>query len=151
MTDQERQLVKAYGTFCHVTTAERMAAVEPAGLNPAFDDSQVLRGVRKDKAVYLCPEASIDKALDFLGSRAGDQPKLYVYRIGAAALAAKDCGADISWLVNLVDEDKWTVEVSLNLGSIACYEPISRAELNGREEVDNPRYTPPGGGDVECI
>jgi hypothetical protein len=151
MTDQERELVEACGTFCHVTTAERIDAVEATGLNPAFDDSQVLRGVRKDKATYLCPEVSIGKALDFLGSRADDQPKLHVYRIGAAALAAKDCGADISWLVNHIEEDKWTVAMSLEIGSIACYEPIPRAELTDPEEVDNPRYTPPGGGDVEYV
>lgn len=151
MTPAEIELMVACGEFCHVTTEERMADIEAVGLNPAFDDSKVLRGVRKDNAVYLCPVANIDKAMDFLGSRASDQPKLYVYRIGAAELAAKDCGADISWLVNLVDEDQWTVAKSLELGSIACYQPIARAELTDPEEVDNPRYTPPGGGDVEYI
>jgi hypothetical protein len=151
MTPAEIELMVACGEFCHVTTADGMASIEAVGLAPAFDVSQVIRGPRKDKAVYPCPAASLDKAMRFLGSRADDQPKLYVYRIGAAELAVKDCGADISWLVNLVDEDQWTVAVSMELGSIACYDPIARAELTDPLEVDNPKYTAPGGGDVEFI
>lgn len=89
--------------------------------------------------------------MDFLGSRASDQPKLYVYRIRASGVADKVCGADIGWLVNLVGEEKWTVEESLKLGSVACYEPIARAELTEPKEVDNPRYILPGGGERELI
>lgn len=147
MNEQERELIAACVTFCHVTTAEHLATIEATGLNPAFDESLVVRGNRKEKAVYLCPEARIEKTTNFLGERANDQKNLYVYRIGAAELAAKDCGADISWLVNLVDEEKWTVAVSLEIGSIACYEAIARDELNGPQEIVNPRYIASSGED----
>lgn len=149
MTDQERKLVAACGEFCHVTTAEGSGDIDVAGLDPALDDSIVIRGPKRDKAIYLCPADNLNKAADFIGSRASDQPKLYVYRIGAAELADKECGADIGWLVNLVGEADWTVAVSLELGTIACYEAIARAELSGPQEIDNPRYIASSGDDEQ--
>lgn len=143
MTAADRELVTGCGEFCHVTTADRLDDVEAAGLDPELDDSLVLRGPKRDKAIYLCPVASIEKAKDFIGVRASDQPKLYVYRIGAAALSLKNCGPDIGYLVNIVEEADYTVAVSLARGTLACYEAIPRAELTGPEEIDNPRYISP--------
>lgn len=117
MTEAEKQLVLECGEFCHVTTAEGRELIDAAGLDPAYDQSLVLRGPKRDKAVYLCPAAKVEKAKDFLGSRASDQAKLYVYRISAEALSHKNCGADIGWLLNLVEEEQWTVAVSLELGT----------------------------------
>lgn len=148
MTAAERELVTACGEFCHVTTADRLDDVESAGLDPELDDSLVLRGPNRDKAIYLCPVASIENAKDFIGARASDQPKLYVFRIGAAAVSQKNCGPDVGYLVNIVEEADYMVAASLERGTIACYEAIPRAELAGPEETDNPRYKPPGDGEM---
>jgi hypothetical protein len=145
MTEQEKALIAACGEFCHVTTAARRDLVNAVGLDPEYDESLVIRGPKRDKAVYLCPATSIAKALDFIGARADDQPKLYVYWIGAAALSQKNCGPDIGYMVNIVEEHDYTVEVSLQCGTIACYEAIDRGELTDPVEAVNPRYLPPGG------
>ncbi len=142
ITDEERQRVAACGEFCHVTIAERLQLIDNSGLDPAHDVSLVIRGPKREQAVYLCPAAGIENAKDFIGARASDQPKLYVYRIAADILSQKDCGPDIGYLVNIVGENDWTVEVSLRRGTIACYETIPRAALVGPQEVENPRYTP---------
>lgn len=42
MTPAERELMLACGEFCHVTTADRIAGIEVAGLNPDLDKSIVL-------------------------------------------------------------------------------------------------------------
>src|SRR4051812_10369556 len=104
MTPAERELVTACGEFCHVTTADRLDDVEAAGLDPEHDDSLVLRGPKRDKAIYLCPVASIEDAKHLIGARASDQPKLYVFRIDAAAVSLKNCGPDIGYLVNIAKE-----------------------------------------------
>lgn len=151
MTPEERALLAACGEFCHITTADRRGKIEVGGLNPEFDDSLVLRGSKRDKAVYLCPVSSIENVKDFIGANASDQPTLYVYRIGAETLSQKSCGPDIGFLVNLVDEVDYTIAVSLQRGTISCYEAISRAELTGPEEIDNPRYKQPGDEDAELL
>lgn len=143
MTEEEQLLLRNCGEFCHITTDDWVSEIDASGLDPRCDDSLVLRGGKRDPAVYLCPVANIEGAKDFIGSRAADQPKLYVFRIAAEALSHKKCGPDIGYLVNVVDESGWTVECSLRRGTIACYEAIARSELTGPEEIDNPRYLAP--------
>lgn len=144
MTPEEQDLLLACGEFCHFTTADRLGGIKAGGLDPDLDDSLVLRGPKREKAVYFCPVSSSEKAKDFIGARADDQAKLYVYRILVGSLSQKNCGPDIGCLVNLVDEIGYTVAASLQLGTIACYEIIPHSELTGPEEIENPQYKRPG-------
>ena len=147
MNENDRKQVAACGTFHHVTTADGTSGIEESGLDPACDNSQVIRGGRKDQAVYLCPAASIEKVSEILGDREKDQEYLFVYEISASALAKKNCGADVGWLVNIASPDKHTVELSLEHGSIACYEAIARSELRGPKKIRNPSHIGTSGGD----
>jgi hypothetical protein len=112
MTEQERQVVAACGESCHVTTTDRVALIDAAGLDPAYDDSVVLPGPKRPKAVYLCPAASLENAKQFIGDRASGQETLFVYRLSAESLSHKSYGPDIGYLVHRVGEAGWTVAVS---------------------------------------
>src|SRR5438105_6354280 len=113
MTEQERQLVAACGEFCHVTAIDIRDFIDEFGLDPRFDQSVVLRGPKRPRAVYVCPMASLDKVLAFVGDRAPDQPRLFVYRMDAQVLCDRNCGPDYGYLVYFVegDVDHGTIEL----------------------------------------
>ncbi len=143
MTPQERQLIADCGTFCHVTTLNRAGEIDVRGLHPSVDESFVIRGPSRPKAVYFTPRSKLNTALEFIGDRARDQKRLVVFQIAAAVLVGKSCGPDFGWLAALLAEEKIesaTIATSLHLGGLACYIIVLPAEFKGRGEVDNPRY-----------
>jgi hypothetical protein len=99
MTEQEQQHIASCGVFCHVGDVRTQPFVEEMGLDPRFDQSLVLRGPRRPKAVYCCPVASLDKMLEFVGDRRPEEPTLLVYRIDAEKLCRRNCGPDYGYLI----------------------------------------------------
>lgn len=145
MTENERHLVVSFGTFCHVASQANVEQINQHGLSPERDQSVVLRGPEKAKAVYLCPEASLVKTLAFVGANHSYEPHLYVYRIPATELCEKKCGPDYGFLVNVMKLEEITLETSLARGTVACYEAIEADELTGPEQVPNPEFMEEGG------
>jgi hypothetical protein len=143
MTQQEKVLVQACGTLCHATVLENRDSIEAMGLDPDTDQSLVLRGPKRPKAVYLCPENLLDKALEFLGDRAKDQEQLDVFRIDAVIVAEKNCGADYGWLAAHLPGDQLnavTIAISLEVGGLACYHLIPPEDFISVEEVPKPKF-----------
>jgi len=146
MTDEEKKLVLACGTFCHVTTQEN---ADIGGLDPSSDMSVVIRGPKRPQAVYLCPESSLDKALNVIGDRARGEKALIVFKVAAAVLAVKSCGPDFGWLsahIGGAELEAATVKTSLDtVGAIACYDLISPGEISETVTVPNPKFDPEAG------
>jgi hypothetical protein len=94
MTDQERAMIAACGKFYHVTLIDKHDLIQAGGLDPRFDESLIIRGPQRPKAVYLCPPGGLETALDFLGSRNPDQERLLVYRLDSEAVSKRNCGPD---------------------------------------------------------
>src|ERR1700733_6049235 len=144
MTDEEKKLVLAYEMFCHVTTQENAGFVEAFGLNPSNDMSVVIRGPKRPVAVYLCPESSVDKAINVIGDRAKGEKELIVFKIAATVLAEKNCGPDFGWLSAHIGGAKLemaTVKISLDtVGAIACYDVITPEEFSEMVTVPNPNF-----------
>ena len=51
MTDEEKNLIPACGTFCHVTTQFKAELVKATGLDPSSDLSLVIRGQNRMQAI----------------------------------------------------------------------------------------------------
>ncbi len=130
MTDEDRKLIGPYEKFYHIMAANVCGAVVRHGsLDPKFDQS-VINEKTLPNAVYFCTQDRVPKTCDYVGKHRRDQRLLVVVEIDAVGLAGKKCGPDFGYYGHADGAAPETIQDSLALGSIACYEPIALDELS---------------------